>query len=314
MRYLSLFLIAAALAGGFERPRGEERDGSATKRRMDGPRLGLVFDTASRSLRPAFGLPGAVRIGDSLTDGTEIANAEVSPKHDSALAVDAAGAVFLVTGGGPAVALDVPASPSRTLYSPGASLAALAYPDTRQIRKLRFENAAAVDAGTLEAPDAATALAISDRGAVLAATGEGTVYLSDETGTRTVGTVRKASAAVFLSDTEAAIADEGSDTVFLVRGDALLPIAGDAQGVAGPAALAGVDGNRRVLVANRRSGTVLSIGLDDGVTELTECNCRPETLRRTLEPSVFWLNGTLLFDAKAQGRVWFAPAREGGEN
>lgn len=313
MKYVSLILIATVLGAAIKRPGTEERDQRRPARTMDGPRLGLVFDPASHTLRPVYGLPGAVRIGEALTAGTEFAEAQVSPKHDSAIVVDGAGTVLLISAGGSAVPLDVPASPARILYSPGASLAALSYPDSRQIRILRFESGTAVDAGTFEAPDGVTALAISDQGGVLTATGDGNVYLLDQRGSRSVGTVGKASAALFLSDTEAAIADEGSDAVFLMRGGGLLPIAGDTQGVAGPVALAAVEGNRRVLVANGRSGTILSIGLDDGVTELTECNCRPQTLRRTLEPSVFWLSSALLFDAKAQGRVWFAPRAEGGD-
>lgn len=54
---------------------------------LNGPSLGLMFDSSSAAVRPILGIPGAARLGDSLSAGFTLGKAVVAPGGDFALAV-----------------------------------------------------------------------------------------------------------------------------------------------------------------------------------------------------------------------------------
>jgi hypothetical protein len=129
------------------------------------------------------------------------------------------------------------------------------------------------------------------------------------------GAVRHASAAAFLPGSrDALVADDAGDEVFLLRGGSFAAIAGSTGGVAGPVAVETSQEGRRALIANARTGTVLSLDLNDGSTDLVDCACRPEALRRTSQPGAYWLRERLVFeDGPAGRRVLFVAPANGGQ-
>ena len=98
---------------------------------LNGPSLGLMFDSSSAVIRPILGIPGAARLGDPLSSGFTIGTAVVAPDGDFALAVgkdDFRLAVVRSTGG--VVQSLAPAmgeSPDLISFSPHGRSAALYY-------------------------------------------------------------------------------------------------------------------------------------------------------------------------------------------
>jgi hypothetical protein len=319
MRSIQLCAVAAALAipaAGREpeQRRPEDWPERRQQKLMAGPQLGLVFEKEAGRLRRVVGLPGAATLGPVVEVGVALVEASISPRQDLALGITSEGRVVRVVAGSPAEALDAPPSPARIVFSPRGQVAALVYQG--EIRVIRPASGAAERAVELGALDgAAEVVAVSDGGTVLVATSAGTVVLFERDGTRVVGAVRHASGAAFLPGSgDALVADDADDHVFLLRGGGFAAIAGGNTGVAGPIAVESSADGRRALVANGRTGTVLSLDLTDGSTELVECACRPEALRRTSQPGTFWLRERLVFEDRPEGRrvVFVAPA-EGGQ-
>lgn len=81
MRQAALLLLLSAAAGA-------ARDGE-----IRGPVTAIVFDEASRSIRPILGVPGAAHFGSPLRSDLE--QAKVSPDNSAALAVRAAELLLL---------------------------------------------------------------------------------------------------------------------------------------------------------------------------------------------------------------------------
>jgi len=73
----SQLLVAASLLVGLLAGNGWSQ--------IRGPQLGYVFDESQGILRPILGVPGASRLGDSLSLGVSLTLAEISPKQDYAL-------------------------------------------------------------------------------------------------------------------------------------------------------------------------------------------------------------------------------------
>src|SRR5229473_779868 len=65
---------------------------------LEGPRLGLIFDSGAKEFRPLLGIPGAATMGAPLRLTVEIERAWVAPGQDYALAVEKGdGKVLLIS-------------------------------------------------------------------------------------------------------------------------------------------------------------------------------------------------------------------------
>jgi hypothetical protein len=315
MRFILVSAVVAALAAPAAarepEPRREDDWPRRPSRIIAGPQLGLVFDRESGQLRRVIGLPGAASFGAAVDSGVPLVQAAPSPQQDSALGVTTEGRVVRILAGNPAQPLEVPAAPDRIVYSPGGNMAALLYAEAGSIAVVRMATGAARNVGLVGGDGAVGPFAVADDGTLLVTTSAGAVLLFEEEGMRLAGAVRRAAAAVFFPGSrDALVADDGDDQVFLLRDGGFAPIAGSAIGVAGPVAVETTGGGRRAVIANARTGTVLTVDLTDGTAELVECSCTPEALLRTSQPGAYWIGDRMVFEEGPSGRrvVFVAPA------
>ncbi len=167
-----------------------------------------------------------------------------------------------------------------------------------------------------------SAFAINDQGTVLAAapTGDSSrIYVFENDGdAHLISTVHHAADLAFVNSTDAVLADDRHQEVYLLRSvtgvTATLPLAREAQGLSHPIAVAVSRDQRRVYVANAGSADIVAINLADGVSTRYPCPCAPSAVRRLNGTAVFRLteptDGPLwLFDGDlAQPRIVFVPA------
>jgi hypothetical protein len=158
LRYLGLLLTIGAAALG-----------AAS---LEGPRLGVVFDPAAKTLRPILGIPGAAIIGQPLVLHPEMEQAAVSPQQDYALATTGEGreVVLLHLDGSPARSIHgVASAPDRVALSSLGRAAALYYSDRNRIQVLTGLPGAPKAAFELylSAGESPSALVVSDDGHVV---------------------------------------------------------------------------------------------------------------------------------------------------
>jgi hypothetical protein len=155
---------------------------TAQEARLSGPVSGFVFDSASHSVRPIVGLPGAAYLGDPLLGGLEWAS--VAPNGEVALAVKD-GRWFAIRGlGATAAWADIEAdwpAPERVAWSSDGAAAALSTPEGG-LRILRYLLDGPVAASAVDLPGPVAALALEGSGecaaAAVTAAGEGGLYLA----------------------------------------------------------------------------------------------------------------------------------------
>jgi len=170
----ALIGLVVVVIGGLSLP--------AQETRLSGPISGLVFDSASHSLRPIMGLPGAAYLGDPLAGGLEWAS--VAPNGEVAL-VAKDGKWYALRGlSGAAEWVEFLGGlpmPERVAWNSDGSAAAISAGEggLRILRGL-LENPAVSSAVELPGPVTALALETSGECAVAAvkAAGEGGLYLA----------------------------------------------------------------------------------------------------------------------------------------
>lgn len=332
--------LSSGLAGQMRRsdfPPPEGRPGAIPAeysqryaQRISGPVLGFVFEK-QEGLKPILGIPGAATIGQAVPGVPDIGAVVASVERDYALAIAAEDRRLLlvrnISGPAPVVsATAVPAGVDDIAMSPGGSAAALYYREAGLLRVLKglpdtVSTSWSYDARLLPGPLAA--LAVSDDGdAVLAATGDGDqrtiVLLAPEQQWRYLTTAGAPASIAFLGgSSDAVIADGGANQVFLIRdvtgAAAMIPLAGEAEGVSRPVAVAASADNRRVVIANSDPGGIISVGLEGGDVEAVACRCVPTGLHRLNGKSVFRLNEPsrsqlYVFDGDSpESRIVFVP-------
>jgi hypothetical protein len=296
-----------------------------------GPQLGYVFDESQGMLRPILGVPGASRLGDSLSLGVSLTLAEISPKQDYALGVTQGDGklVLVILGEG-----DQPSS-VQTIESvgPGAShvslssegkSAAVLFPESKSLRILRGLPDSPLLAGEIDLRLAGfpEALALDNEGKLVLLSvpepqGSRISVYSRETGLQSLGIFGKVSALKLSADRQALVADRESHEVSLIHdllgGAQRIRLAAREDGIHDPVAVAFSREERRVFVANAGSRSIASFSLDGGPTALTFCDCAPTTLERLNGDGVFRLTGLsekplLMFEASAsENRILFVP-------
>jgi hypothetical protein len=291
-----------------------------------GPVLGYMWDEASRGLRPLLGIPGASRLAGPIRLEPAVSYAEGLPGQDYALGVDAgSGEVLLIDlrGGGRAQPVaGAGAAPDRILFGPTGATAALYFRERRTVQLLSglpgaASVVAAIDIGAL--PGVLTSLAVNDNAdLLLAAVSEGDAgslfALTVEAGPRRLAAIGRASALVFLENSQdALLADESRREVLLLRDASaaaeIRVLAGERDGLSRPVAVAATAG--RLLAADAGGQAVALLDPAGGAPAMLSCDCRVSGLYR-LRGDVFRLTAVseapqFLLETGAEPRVLFAP-------
>lgn len=283
-----------------------------------GPVLGYAWEAASGRLRPILGIPGSSLLGAPLEIGASLSRAQVSPRQDYALGVNAdSGAVLIVRLNGSPSAEPLaglgPGADGIAISATGS--AAAIYSGDRQTLHIvtGLPDAPAVAAAALPGP--LTALAVHDSGELALAVASEQLYaLGPGAEPRRLGPVGAAAAMAFAENSrDALVADPDRGEVFLLRGEnERLILAGERDGVRDPVAVALV--GRHGFVANRGSNTVLLVDLAGGPAVVVPCPCEVAGLERLRGEAVFRLthsfgSASYLLEAAgpAEPRLWFVP-------
>jgi hypothetical protein len=272
---------------------------------LSGPRLGLVFDSAARSLRPISGIPGAATTGAPLPLGFAIAQAEISPAQNAALVVGAHGfAVSLVraVGGDWVVtALDgVAPAPAKMVFSANGSAAALYYTAGR-VRILTGLAGTPGIGGEIDVsslPTPVTALAVDDTGSYLllaagAAEAVSLYRLAASAEASQLGSFRSVAAVrLFNGSQQALVTDTLAGAVYRITDPAgaaaLQMVAGAGDGIQGLVA-AETDAAGQRLFAASSDGTVSISDFNGGPVTTLDCGCVPTGMFRLAGAAAFRL-------------------------
>ena len=281
---------------------------------MHGSLSGFVFDPTARGVRPLLGSPGAATMGEPLLAGVDLQQAAVSADGDYALAITSDGrglvAILQLSGKISVRPLGAETAAGDTIeLSPLGNYAVLYQRATQSLQVVKGLPGAPGLGQRLEVAHLGgplSAFAIDDRGTVLAAAPSGDtsqIYVFEKDGdARLISTVHHAADLAFINGLDAVVADDRDHKVYLLRFvtgvTATLPLAGEAQGLASPRAVAVSRDQRRVYVANAGSAEIVAINLADGVTARYACPCAPSAVRR--------LNGTAVFrlTEPSDGPLW----------
>ncbi|HLZ10773.1 MAG TPA: hypothetical protein VKT80_19455, partial [Chloroflexota bacterium] len=213
--------------------------------RLTGPVPGFVFDRASQSIRPIFGMPGSSYLGPSVADGFDAAS--ISPLGMSALATQSGKLYFirnLDSGQPDSLPLESAISGvSLFAWSPDGVSAAVYSADSRQAQVLRNLSGAptiedAIDLSSLNGT--VSALAFDGKRLLI---GAGGVYLADGQSSPKllVQTANPVALALDSAKGDLYIADQADNQIWMVRG-----YAGDAT---------------PMLFADERSGVSSPVGV-----------------------------------------------------
>jgi hypothetical protein len=293
---------------------------------LEGPRMGMVFDTSIRALRPIFGIPGASIMGDPLKTELDLRRVAISPQQDYALAAqgDHNEIVVLRFDRAPMTSPLVPGThrgPDQMVFSPGGRVAAVHYKDRNRVQVLSGLPASpkVVDELYLSGSALPSALAVGDDNTVLAGVGTSVFWVTRSGEVPVLTGVRKVSAITLTTARLALVADGATNQIHrLLNLTSALEtdiLAGPAQGIAAPVAVAVSSDSRRAFVANGKSGTVAILDLQ-GKTPVRKisCGCKltgldrldGDNLFRLTEPSnrPMWV----LEASAKETRVVFVPA------
>ena len=297
---------------------------------VSGPSAGYVFDPSIKGLRQIRGIPGAALLGDPLEVGITLAAAEIAPRGDSAIATASDGSVHLLrlqNGVATEIAAkDLLQSPSRVVYSPSGSSAAILGAGSVQILKgLPGMPDVGHSLTVPSAPDAAAqaaasatrrvnrpSAAVSDDGScVLIVRDKSVVLLTNPGGIRVLTDAHGAAAVAFApGGRDAAVVTGG--TLSLFQDVAGASTRQDFPNAGAAAALAFSADGGKVLIAGPRAVEVLDRAT--GARASAECDCRLEGLSPM--GNFFRLNeagaGPLwLLDTTSEPKLFFVPAKPG---
>lgn len=293
---------------------------------VSGPVSGIVFDRASRELRPVLGIPGASLLGEPIPLGIEAATAWVAPLQNAAFVAGADGKLRWFrfdSGKASEIAFGEVAAPQAVVFSPSGTVAALVNSKRAQIVKGLPD--APVVAGEVELPADHAArpvvrhltLAVSDDAQYLVFGSGGTVRLLGRAGEnrKLLDTAGPAFVAFAAGGSDAAVVDSRGAGVVLFRD---LARAGNPETVAPLderiASTSGVafsaDG-RRVFLSTASGRGVDVLDLSSNARSTVECSCSPAGMTRM--GNLFRLNEPgaeplWVFDpGAAEPRIVFVP-------
>ncbi len=274
------------------------------------PTLGYLFDSSSKSLRPLSGIPGAASLESGLAVSSKLELASISPNRKFALATikDGEHALLIRWIGNDATSSELDGAPAiadQIAFSASGDTAAIW---TRETHTIQVWKALPDQPSLYKEIDAAdlSALAVSDDGDVVAVANDAALVLAGSGRTLAAG---KFSSLSFLPGThDLAAADQSLDQISLIRRVDSDPesaqLATGQDGVSQPIALAFSADARKLIVANLRGQSVLSIDLESRAITVTPCDCQADGLYRAQGNAVFRLNSgsqdlIALFDGDA---------------
>lgn len=304
-------LVITACGSSISAPPGVGAPAStATGMVASGPVLGAWWDSNAGGLRGLYGIAGAARQGSpSFNDGT-YSGATVCMRQQLALLTTRAGALFvgaIPQGTATAVASQGIAN-AHIAFSPSCT-AAVAYVPGNASALLIQGLPATPKVSSVALPGGATAAAVGDSGSILVSMAQSStvsiqLLANGSTTVQTVTTVTKFGGMVFLPGADTAlIADQGSNKVVeaaqMSGNPSLTQVAGPADGVAQPVAVAVSSDGRSAAVVNQKDSSVVRVDLTgQSAATRTVCHCSPTEL----EP----LAGNLTFrvNEPGTGTVW----------
>jgi hypothetical protein len=269
---------------------------------LDGPRLGVVFDSAHKALRPILGIPGAAILGRPLELGPDLRKAAISPLQDYVLVtMGEHNQVFVLSLEHspltPVAVHGAARGPDRMVLSASGHAAALYYKDRNRIQVLSGLPAAPEISTELylTAGWSPTALSVSDDAHTVLAGVGGAVYWVSPSGDVPILThLHKITAIAFADAHSALVADAGDNRIHRIRNVtgvvAADEVAESKDGIANPVAVAVSRDGKRAFVANAKSGTVTILDLHEGkpATKVA-CQCTLTGLDRLAGEEVFRL-------------------------
>jgi len=303
--------------------------GTAPVYAMNGPSLGLVFDSESTMIRPILGIPGAATLGPALNPGFTVEEAFTAPGGDFVLAVSKDDRRVAAVSAGGAVHWLTPATaeaPGTIEFSPDGSAAALYYRGSARLLVTTGLRGATPQVATVDpasVPGAPALVALSDDAAsLLLAIPEGgdtaLYYLpvnsaasaTVRTGgvrsasstpqprahnpfARRLGTFQSIAALRFVgSSSDALLADSKANAVYFIQsssGAAQISAIGTATD--GLAQPAAVDAldARRILVANAGTASLTILSRDGAPAISIPCASTPARLMRLPGNAVYRL-------------------------
>jgi hypothetical protein len=270
---------------------------------LRGPTLGFAPDSNGSVIRPVLGISGASILGDRLVFDTGIHGAIISAKQDYALAIrdDSRAVVINLTADAPVLnvipGLDLAAN--LLAISPTGSAAAIYNKDSRNVQVVRGlpdapELMYQFDASAL--PGQAAQMAVSDDGTIVlvksvADTDVGFWGFDASGASWRIALDRPSAAAFFANSHDAVVADDVSQTVFVVgdiaRTGIQVPLIFGAENFTAVAVSAD---NRQVFAADSNTGNVLVADVATQTSVTLSCNCRLTGLSRLKGSSVVRLN------------------------
>jgi hypothetical protein len=300
----------------------------AAETELGGPILGFLFDPAN-GLQPVQGISGALTIGAPLGLPSGIAKLVISPRQDYALATTASDPNLLRVTLGDRLSVEplgIPFTGSDAIaVSPTGSAAAFYERARNRIQVITGLPQAATSAREFDLsafPGELIWLAVNDSADSVIASLSGieqnaAVVFGDGTA-RVLTLPQHVTAATFLKGShDLLIADGPANQIYLLKdrsgdSDATL-LAGEAQGIASPVAVAISRDGKRAFVANSGNPGIASIDLVGGDVTITPCRRPPAQLApmngnavfRLTEPSAetMWL-----FDGDAsEPQIVFVP-------
>jgi hypothetical protein len=308
--YLLLSATGCSVTGPISTPASSLPVTSATTKVASGPVLGYLWDAVAGGLRPISGLPGAAREGAALyNDGTFSAATACSQKS-YALLTAKTGTVSFTTlpSGEPAQIAAKLSAKQQIVLSPSCSSALLYAPDT-STATLILSLPSAPQAKSIALPAQGTLLgaAVADSGSILIASAQadGSAVIqsivSGTTSPASIGVLSRYGGMSFLPQTDQALfADAARNTLLLasqITGNiALAQIAGPADGISQPVAVASSADGRTAVVAG---SAIVRIDLSGQTASLKiACQCSPSELAP--------LSGNLIFrlNEPGSGTVW----------
>ena len=289
------------------------------------PSMGFVFDQSTHTLRRIDGIPGAALVGSPVEFGFALSSAVVAPRLDSVFVLGANGAAHLfglMADAPRELAVGALGTPTRVVYSPSGTAAALLSHDSVQL--INGLPSAPVVAATIRLRDPSRSkvprlfpdtVAVSDDGAYLLYGTGGSIELVGLAGDRR-------SVVSGVSGALAAFAPVGHDTAAIVHDRQLIlsrniggaPAERFFDGIAAPTGLAFSPAGQKLFVASAANRAVTTIQVATGDRSALPCDCAPSTL--TPMGSLFRLNelGTeplWLLDTASDRPLVFVPALAG---
>ena len=288
---LLLLLTMLACGSGASSSAAPTLTSAKLSTQVSGVVLGYVWDSVSDGLRAIQGLPGAAYLAPPAYNSGGYTSAVASARGGYALLTSRTGdiSLALLPGGQPVPLTAAFSAYQHVALSPGGS-AAVVFADDKRTAQVFTHLPAAPQLQQIQIPaqGSITNICVSDSGLLLLALDNGAagVAISSVSGDGVVHQVaniaRYGDMRFIASSNDVLIADAGQNAVWSIKnvatGGGLLPVAGAADGVLAPLAVASSSDGAWALIANQ-AGKLLRVNLTgQGPVISAQCQCTPSLL------------------------------------